>query len=349
MKPLASALLPIVLGLSACATPVPPSPGTVLPDAARQTPDHFLVVTVRNDVASGGARAAGTTRGYDGIAAYSASSTARSMARAIATDYRLHEAASWPIALLGVHCIVYELPDVGDPRALVLRLEHDRRVESVQPLAVFATQSATYNDPYAGLQQSLGQMDVAQAQQWSRGDAIRLAVIDTGVDSSHPDLRGRIAEERNFVDADATAFHTDLHGTAVAGVIAADANNHIGIAGIAPGVQLLAYKACWHESGSRRTAVCNTFTLAQALAAAVDAHADIVNLSLAGPPDSLLTRIVERGLHRGVVFVGAAPPAGADTGFPGNVRGVLTVDVPGRRSGTAAALTAPGNDVLTLV
>lgn len=349
MKSLACVLLPIALGLTACATLVPPPPGTVLPDAARQAPDHFLVVTVRNDFASGGARAAGTARGYDGVAAYSASSAARSTAQAIAADYRLHEAASWPIALLGVHCIVFDTLEAGDVQVLVQRLAQDHRVESVQPLATFATQSAAYNDPYAGLQQSLGQMDVAQAQQWSRGDAVRLAVIDTGVDTRHPDLRGRIAEERNFVDGDAVAFHSDLHGTAVAGVIAAVANNHIGIAGIAPGAQLLAFKACWHEPGSRSAAVCNTFTLAQALAAAVAAHADIVNLSLAGPPDPLLARIVESGMRRGVVFVGAAPAAGADAGFPGDVQGVLTVDVPGRRSGAAAALTAPGNDVLTLV
>ncbi|HEX7374949.1 MAG TPA: hypothetical protein VF277_08235, partial [Steroidobacteraceae bacterium] len=139
MKPLASALLPIALGLAACASLVPAPAGTVLPDAARQTPDHFLVVTVRNDGVSGGVRAASTARGYDGVAAYTASSVARSTAHAIAADYRLHEAASWPIALLGVHCIVYELPEAGDSRALVQRLEHDRRVESVQPLAAFAT------------------------------------------------------------------------------------------------------------------------------------------------------------------------------------------------------------------
>jgi subtilisin family serine protease len=179
---------------------------------------------------------------------------------------------------------------------------------------------------------------------------VRVAVIDTGTDSRHPDLRGRVAEERNFVDTDASAFHADLHGTAVVGVIAAVANNYIGIAGIAPGVRLLAYKACWTtDAEARRPAACNTFTLAQALAAAIDARADIVNLSLAGPADALLERIVERGMRRGIIFIGAAPPAGADTGFPGDVRGVVTVDAPGRRGGTAAALTAPGNDVLTLV
>jgi hypothetical protein len=349
MKRPAGCLLLMVLGLAACATTAVPPAGTVLPAAARESPARYLVVTVRNDATSGGQRAAGTARGYDSVVPYAATSSARALADGIAADYGLQQAASWPIALLGVHCIVYEVPASDDPAQLLQRMARDRRVESVQPLGTFATQSAAYNDPYAGLQRSLAQMGVAQAQQWSRGDAVRLAVIDTGIDSHHPDLRGRIAEERNFVDADVSAFHADLHGTAVAGVIAAVANNHIGIAGIAPGVRLLAYKACWKDAGGNHPAVCNTFTLAQALAAAIDARADIVNLSLAGPADALLARIVERGLQRGIIFIGAAPPAGADSGFPGDVRGVVTVDAPGRRSGTAAALTAPGNDVLTLV
>jgi subtilisin family serine protease len=192
-------------------------------------------------------------------------------------------------------------------------------------------------------------MAVPEAQQWSRGAGVRLAIIDTGVDVEHPDLRGRVAGKRNFVDADSAAFNTDQHGTAVAGVITAVANNRIGIAGIAPDVTLLAYKACWKSVPGPGAAVCNTFTLAQALAAAIDAHADIVNLSLAGPGDALLSRLVQRGLRQGIVFVGAAPPEGARAGFPGNVDGVITVDAPDRRSGLAAALVAPGRDVLTLV
>ncbi len=190
----------IALWLTACATTARPPAGTVLPDAARQAPGRYLVVTVRNDATSGGQRAAGTARGYDSVTPYAVTSSARAVAQGIAADYGLQQAASWPIALLGVHCIVYEMPADDDPAALLQRMAHDRRVESVQPLATFATQASAYNDPYAALQQSLGQMSVAQAQQWSRGDAVRLAVIDTGVDSRHPDLRGRIAEERNFVD-----------------------------------------------------------------------------------------------------------------------------------------------------
>jgi hypothetical protein len=339
----------IAAGVGGCATPSTPSLASEMPAAAREAPDRYLVVTVRNDSGPVTLRAAGTPRGYDGVASYTVSSEARATARGLATDYGLTEAAAWPITLLHVHCIVYALPNGVERDAVVQRLASDHRVESVQALTTFKTQALPYNDPYANLQQSLVQMGVPDAQQWSRGAGVRLAIIDTGVDVNHPDLRGRVAAERNFVDTDAAAFTADLHGTAVAGVITAVANNRIGIAGIAPEVTLLAYKACWKPGQVTGSAVCNTFTLAQALAAAIDAKADVVNMSLAGPADPLLTRIVQRGLKRGIVFVGAAPPEGARAGFPGNVDGVITVDAPDRHSGTPATLVAPGRDVLTLV
>ena len=349
MRRLIAMAVAIALCTTACTgTPARPR-AAPLPEAARAEPDRYLVVTVRNDTTPVSVRAAGTPRGYDAVASYSASSEAQALARGIASDYGLKEAAAWPIQLLHVHCIVYALPPAAERTTLLARLAADTRVESVQPLTTFATQATPYNDPYAGLQQSLAQMAVPEAQQWSLGAGVRLAIIDTGVDVHHPDLRGRIATERNFVDADEAAFNADHHGTAVAGVITAVANNRIGIAGIAPAVTLLAYKACWKAATGPGAAVCNTFTLAQALAAAIGAHADVVNLSLAGPTDPLLTRIVQRGLKQGTIFVGAAPAEGARAGFPGNVDGVITVDAPDRRSGTAAALVAPGRDVLTLV
>jgi hypothetical protein len=333
----------LVASLAACASaPVRP-PERPMPDELRVAPERYLVVTVHDPRRPRGP-------GYGGRASYGPGSRARQTAAAIANDYGLHEAASWPITLLEVHCIVYALPPATDPDELLARLEADRRVESAQPLATFATQGTlTYNDPYARLQSSLDLLGVAEAQQWSRGAGVRVAIVDTGVDVEHPDLRGRVVAQRNFVDADAGRFAKDVHGTAVAGVIAAIANNGIGIAGIAPDVRLLAYKACWADPARSDTAVCNSFTLAQAMAAAIAARADVVNLSLAGPSDPLLTRIVREGQRKGTVFVGAAPPDGAARGFPGDVPGVLMVDAPGRRRGTPAALVAPGLDVLTLV
>jgi subtilisin family serine protease len=90
-------------------------------------------------------------------------------------------------------------------------------------------------------------------------------------------------------------------------------------------------------------------TLAKALAAAVEAHMDIVNLSLAGPADPLLTRLVEVGLRRGIVFVGATPRNTEDNGFPTAIPGVIGVDAAGTRASADSVLFAPGSEVLTLV
>ena len=103
---------------------------------------------------------------------------------------------------------------------------------------------------------------------------MRVAIIDTGIDFNHPDLAGQIVARRNFVDSDDAAFRLDRHGTAVAGVIAALADNHLGIVGIAPDSRLIALKACWQARATLAAATCNSFTLAQALQSAIDLRAD---------------------------------------------------------------------------
>ena len=86
-----------------------------------------------------------------------------------------------------------------------------------------------------------------------------------------------IAAAANFVDADDAQFRRDRHGTEMAGVIAAVANNREGIVGVAPEARLLIFKACWQAHADEDAARCNSFTLARALAAAFDAHAQVVN------------------------------------------------------------------------
>ena len=108
----------------------------------------------------------------------------------------------------------------------------------------FATRTEKYNDPYVGLQRGFQQMDVAEAHPWSRGEGVKVAIIDTGADIRHPDLRGNIAAAANFVDSDDAQFQRDRHGTEMAGVIAAVANNREGIVGVAP-ARAFVFKACW--------------------------------------------------------------------------------------------------------
>lgn len=302
--------------------------------------------------AVGGSARASYRRG----AGYGAGLGTEATAEALARDFRLQVEDGWTIAPLKLHCLLFRLSEGADRDAVLAALAHDPRVQLAQPLNRFETLQTpaearpSYNDPYLTLQRGFAVMDAAEAQRWSRGAGVRVALIDTGLDASHPDLQGRVLSERNFVaPAHEPPTGGERHGTQMAGVIAAVANNRQGIVGIAPEARLLAYRACWDvEAG--RSARCDSFTLARALGAAIAADADIINLSLSGPPDPLLQKLTEHALKRGIVVVGALPPGGPGDGFPGGVPGVLAVRALDDRAGAAGgpALSAPGRDILTL-
>jgi subtilisin family serine protease len=170
-------------------------------------------------------------------------------------------------------------------------------------------------------------------------------LIDTGVDTRHPDLHGRIVKTRSFLEHHAPTAASYRHGTAMAGLIAAVANNHIGIVGIAPMAQLEVFEACWQLRPDNDEAVCDTLTLAKALAAALDSGVKLVNMSLAGPRDPLLVSLIDVAIKQGVTFVGAvAEPADA---FPTGISGVIAAQGQ-QRSLRADAFSVPANHILTL-
>jgi hypothetical protein len=343
---------PVLLALiaSACSHAPVRIESRALADQSSRSSEHYIIAAVDNDPTVFVARAGSTPRGYDSVAIYGPSVAARQMMRALENDYGLHEVSAWPIDPLHMHCAVLEIPEGKDRSTLLTALAHDRRIKLAEPLQSFATRSEPYNDPYVALQRGFQQMDVADAHPWSRGDGVRVAIIDTGADTEHPDLRGKIVSAANFVDSDDQQFRHDRHGTEMAGVIAAIANNGEGIVGIAPGARLLLFKACWQARSDADAARCNSFTLARALVAAFDAHAQIVNLSLAGPADPLLTDLIHEGLRRGMLFVGAAP-ADSSAGNEGLLHqpGVIEVASTGNQSSLGTALYAPGREILTLL
>jgi len=295
---------------------------------------------------------------------YAGSARALALAAELARDHALQPQDAWSIAPLGLRCTLFRTAPGADPAAVLAALARDPRVRLAQPLNEFETLQARpgetvpvavgtrlpYNDPYLGLQRGFAALGAAEAQRRAQGQGVRVAVIDTGIDAAHPDLQGRVTGQRDFAAAShPMAGSAERHGTAVAGVIAAGANNGIGIAGIAPQAQLLGLRACWavaHPAGAAR---CDSFTLAQALGAAITAEADVINLSLGGPADPLLTLLATHAMAQGAVVVGALPPGGRRSGFPSGVPGVLAVgssdDAP---AGGETVLTAPGRDILSL-
>ncbi|HVY80845.1 MAG TPA: S8 family serine peptidase [Steroidobacteraceae bacterium] len=338
-------------------------------------PERQIVVTIRDSRANLRAAPGSTARAYSSPSSYQASAYARRVIAALEHDYALEWVAGWRIDLLNVHCVVFMAHDAAARDELLAKLRKDSRVESAQPMNVFATTSraADYNDPYFSLQKGVEEIHVPEAQRWSKGRGVTIAVIDTGVATAHPELAGRIKLTRNFVDDDMERFQLDRHGTAVAGVIAALTNNGEGIVGVAPASDLIALKACWQERLDA-AAVCNTLTLAEALAFAIERRARIINLSLTGPSDPLLTRLVGRAVEQGILVLGAsvahtgaakvANGGSFDAGFPLSVPGVIAVAdadsagasplksvasvAPAAPRAARPLLAAPGQEVLTL-
>lgn len=337
----------VALALAGCAE-VPPldAPATLASGAPADAEARVVIVAVDNVRADLPALAGASPGLYGRAARYVAGADARGLLAAVARDHGLAPLAEWPIELLHVHCATLLLPAGRSRETALDALRHDPRVHIAQPLQRFETLAVPveprYDDPYLPLQRGLQQLGVLQAHRCARGRGARIAVVDTGVDTTHPDLDGARVEAANFVDADTARFQRDLHGTEVSGLIAARPGNARGIVGIAPDAQVFAAKACWERPGG--PAACNSFTLARALAAAIDRGAQVINLSLGGPADELLTRLVSKALARGTVVVGARAPNGARDAFPVGIAGVIAV---GDGEG-GDGLAAPARDVLTL-
>ena len=141
---------------------------------------------------------------------------------------------AFPLLSLGVQCLVFQIPEGRAVDEVMARLAADPRVALVQPNQVFQGLHAAHNDPYATLQYGARAIRADLEHRWATGHGVKVAVVDTGVDTKHPDLHGRIIRTINFVEGGERTFARDSHGTAVAGVIAATADYEVGIFGIAP-------------------------------------------------------------------------------------------------------------------
>jgi subtilisin family serine protease len=268
----------------------------------------------------------------------------RQLAEQLATKYGLKIIDGWPVAALGVDCFVMEASGNVALTQILERLSQDPNVESAQAMQLFRVLG--HNDPLYPLQPSAKLWHLDELHKITTGKRVRVAEIDTSVDVNHPDLTGRVAVARNFVDGRSDV--AEWHGTAIAGIIAARADDGIGIAGIAPEAKFLALRACWRATKSGESAaVCSSFTLAKALQFALDENAQVINLSLGGPRDRLLERLLDIALSRGITIVVAADPEPGNGGFPASHRGVLAVAGDDGHDVAGADLLAPGRDIPT--
>jgi len=214
---------------------------------------------------------------------------------------------------------------------------------------LFETEGVSYNDPLASMQPALSSLSIESAHETATGRGVTVAVVDSTVDSRHHELRGRILSQQNLVDA-TSSRRPEVHGTAVAGVIGSIANNGEGIVGIAPESGIASLRACWTVDSVTGRARCSSFSVARALESAIDLEADVVNLSLAGPFDPLLSELIDAAIGQGIIIVAALPASpGDESGFPSSHRLVIAAESSQSPAAHAAPnlLRAPGAEVMS--
>ncbi len=202
--------------------------------------------------------------------------------------------------LAGTTLYRWRITDRRSVPTMIRQLETDSVVVSAQPNYLFAlqqTETKTEGDP---AQYELAKLHLPQAHALAKGDNVLVAVIDSGVDASHPDLAGAVAQSFNAIES-AAAPHK--HGTSIAGLIAA----HGRLMGAAPGARLLAIRA-FDPAGA--TAEGSTFNILKSLDLAAANGARVVNMSFAGPADPAIHRSLEAARRKNIVLVAAAGNAG---------------------------------------
>jgi len=205
--------------------------------------------------------------------------------------------------------------DVRGTRVKLMKVQEGKEVElanklNKNPRIAFAEpdllmpQDAVVNDPYYTSQWHLPVMGAPAAWTYSSGKGIAVAVCDSGVDAAHPDILGQVINGINTVDGTTNTADLNGHGTKVAGVIAALANNGVGVASVAPGAGILAMRITNSSDGSAYFS-----DMAECVTYAADHGARVANLSYSGAAGSSTVASAAsymRSRINGVVVVAAA-------------------------------------------
>jgi subtilisin family serine protease len=264
---------------------------------------------------------------------------------AIARRLRLTRLDVHPMRLVGRSIHRWRINDGSSVATAIRSLAGEARIAGAQPNYLFVQEGADEPQPAATgdpAQYVVAKLHLADAHRLATGEHILVAVIDSGIDTTHPDLAGTIAASFDVLGPHEVHFH----GTAMAGAIAA----HGRLMGVAPQVRLLAVRSL--DAQGQGTSL----SIADGIEWAVTRGARVINMSFAGPQDPLLRQHLAAVHARGIVMVAAAGnegPASAPL-YPAadaHVIAVTATDADDQlyalaNRGRHIAVAAPGVDVL---
>lgn len=230
------------------------------------------------------------------------------------------------------------------------RLRNDKRVQFVEPNFVIESAYVPQEPGYSH-QWSLKKINMEKAWDITKGSSdITVAVIDGGLQSDHPDLKGNVLPSYNAVTGGKT-ITADEHGTHVAGIIAASLNK-LGITGIAPNVKILPIDVFEGKEA-------NAYEVADAIIYAADHGANVINLSLS---TTNYAQVMEEAIHyarsKGIVAVASAGNDGSDVPeYPAALDSVISVSSTNSQDahsnfsnyGPEIDISAPGEGIYSTV
>ena len=259
------------------------------------------------------------------------------------------------VELKSLNQILVTCSTQDDIESLLEELQKEKGLYNIQPNYIFSTLQEA--DPLRSMQSIDKLIDLDMIHQKYTGKNVLIAIIDTGVDINHRDLQNSIREHKNFITG--TVYKSEVHGTGVAGIIAG-ARNEFGMLGIAPDAKLLALRACSQTTDSDPAGECASSSIAKAIDSAIQAQADIANLSLGTQVvDPLISRLISAGNRKGLHFiapVGNDPKARKFT-FPASHPDVTAVagfdesgqPLPNKALATAADAVAPARSIFSTI
>lgn len=192
------------------------------------------------------------------------------------------------------------------------------KVESITPSVQYKKTGII--DPKLDQMYHYSQLNLATAQQEAGKREVKVAVIDGGIDRNHPDLKDNVISSVNIMDPMRKA-PADLHGTHVAGIIAAQSGNHIGGAGVNPNAKIMGIDVF---NGSRWA---YDYIIAEGIMYAIENDAEVINMSLGSPfPSPIIEAAVQTAIESGITVVAAAGNSGINTmEYPAAYEGVISV------------------------
>ncbi|WP_299742895.1 S8 family serine peptidase [uncultured Rossellomorea sp.] len=189
-----------------------------------------------------------------------------------------------------------------DVSSTLSKLNNNENIEYAEVDQLVYTQAAAPNDTYFNNQsQDFQVMKVLEAwENYNPIEEVTVAIVDSGIDLKHPELRSRLVEGKNFMNEEEPPVDRSGHGTHVAGLVGAVTNNKMGIASAAEKVKLMPVKVFEGKTTYMSTVI-------QGIRYAADNGADIINLSLGSYSNmKALEDAIDYAVDKGALVVGAA-------------------------------------------